>query len=83
MGSEPTDDEEALIDDYLERRQKAVTGQYSPARPRLDKRELARKREALWTVSLLILLIGSVYIFWVLPYQLGSRPVQVKFEKKK
>lgn len=29
---------------------------------------------------LLILLLGSLYVFWVLPFQLGSRPVRVEFE---
>ncbi len=31
---------------------------------------------------LLLLLIGSVYLFWVMPYQRGDRPVQVEFESK-
>ena len=28
---------------------------------------------------LLIVFLGSLYFFWVLPYQLGNRPVQVEF----
>jgi len=28
----------------------------------------------------IILLLASVYLFWVLPHQLGDRPVDVEFE---
>jgi hypothetical protein len=28
-------------------------------------------------------LIAAVYIFWVLPYQLGTKPVVVTFEQPK
>ena len=28
---------------------------------------------------LLLALIATVYIFWILPYQLGPRPVRVEF----
>lgn len=30
---------------------------------------------------LLILLLASLYAFWVLPFQLGPRPVEVEFER--
>jgi len=83
MGTEPIEDEDALIDDYLERRQKAVVSQAPEVRKRIDKREAAKKRETYWALSLLVLLLSSIYIFWVLPYQLGSHPVRVFFENKK
>ncbi|HRI43361.1 MAG TPA: hypothetical protein PLL78_05615 [Fimbriimonadaceae bacterium] len=28
----------------------------------------------------LVLLLVSLYLFWVLPHQLGDRPVKVEFE---
>lgn len=83
MGTEPIEDEDALIDDYLERRQKAAVSQAPEARKRIDKREVAKKRETYWSLTLLVLLLGSVYVFWVLPYQLGTHPVRVYFENKK
>jgi hypothetical protein len=38
-----------------------------------------RRRKERFPWLLLLLLLGSVYLFWGLPYQLGSRPVQVDF----
>ena len=28
----------------------------------------------------IVLLLATVYLFWVLPYQVGDRPVEVEFE---
>lgn len=30
----------------------------------------------------LLALLGTIYIFWVLPYQLGDRPIEVEFANK-
>lgn len=83
MESEPYEDEDALIDDYMERRQKAASSQIQEARRTVSKAEVAKKRETIWALSLLALLIGSIFVFWVLPSQLGTRPVRVYFENKK
>lgn len=29
----------------------------------------------------LVLLLGTIYVFWVLPAQLGDRPVKVQFDE--
>lgn len=44
-------------------------------------RSPARRKPFPWLV--LILLLGSVYAFWILPRQLGDRPVEVEFERAK
>ncbi|HRF59495.1 MAG TPA: hypothetical protein PLH94_06210 [Fimbriimonadaceae bacterium] len=31
----------------------------------------------------LLILIASLYVFWILPMQLGDRPVRVEFDRKK
>ena len=31
----------------------------------------------------LIVFLGTVYLFWILPYQLGDKPVDVEFSDKK
>jgi len=30
----------------------------------------------------LLLLVGAVYFFWVLPYQMGRQPVRVEFHDR-
>lgn len=40
-----------------------------------------RQRRFPWL--LLILLLGSIYVFWIMPYQRGDRPVQVEFATPK
>lgn len=44
----------------------------------VKREEPTGRRSTVWIA--LILLLGSLYVFWVLPAQLGSRPVQVEFE---
>lgn len=83
MGSEPLDEEDALIDDYMERRERAVASQTQEVRRTVDKKEAAKRRETYWALSLFLLLAGSIYLFWILPNQIGSQEVRVKFEKKK
>lgn len=44
----------------------------------LETKQRSQKRFPWWP---LILLIASVYLFWVLPYQRGKQPVRVEFEQ--
>lgn len=44
----------------------------------VKREEPTGRRSTVWIA--LILLLGSLYVFWVLPAQLGRRPVQVEFE---
>ena len=32
---------------------------------------------------LLLVLLGTIYLFWILPIQLGHRPVEIRFPKTK
>lgn len=43
-----------------------------------DRQPTPRKRFP-WLA--LILLLGSIYLFWIYPYQMGDRPVEVEFER--
>jgi len=54
--------------------------QLSPVRSRVVRRRKARRSTA-WIAF--ILLLASIYVFWVLPYQLGSHPVRVEFSQDK
>lgn len=45
----------------------------------VEERQAPAKRRFPWLP--LILLLGSIYLFWILPYQLGDRPVEVEFER--
>lgn len=47
-------------------------------RPR-KRRARPRKRSSAWIA--LVLLLASIYVFWILPYQTGSRPVRVEFSQ--
>ncbi len=47
------------------------------------KRRPARRKPRSTAWIALILLLASIYVFWVLPYQLGSRPVRVEFSQDK
>ena len=38
-----------------------------------------RRKKPPFPWVLLLLLLGSVYLFWILPVQLGPRPIQVDF----
>jgi hypothetical protein len=49
---------------------------------RVAKSSKVAGRNRIWAVILWLLLIGSLLVFWVLPTQLGPRPVQVNFEKR-
>jgi hypothetical protein len=75
------EEEEAAIEEILKRR--------APARePRVQSdalsiKELRAKREVYATLIILALLLGSIYVFWILPGQLGSHPVSVDFGSKK
>ncbi|HXH60151.1 MAG TPA: hypothetical protein VNI20_02205 [Fimbriimonadaceae bacterium] len=44
----------------------------------LETKQRNRKRFPWWPLVLLLL---SIYLFWVLPYQRGDRPVKVEFEQ--
>ena len=49
-----------------------------PVAPGDSPNKSAKKRDKFpWL--LLLIFLGSLYFFWVLPYQLGNRPVQVEF----
>jgi|GEM_PF-4550472 len=83
MGPKPVEDEDALIDQYLERRRQAVVDPIPEVHKRAERRERARRLELYGSLTILALLLASVYVFWVLPYQLGPRPVRVVFESRK
>jgi hypothetical protein len=51
-----------------------------PVRSRTVRRPKKRRSTA-WIAF--ILLLASIYVFWVLPYQLGSHPVRVEFTQDK
>jgi len=38
-----------------------------------------RARKSPWPWVLVLALLGAVYALWILPHQLGSRPVEVEF----
>ena len=42
----------------------------------------APKRKLKFPWLALLVLLGSLYLFWVLPGQLGSKPVEVEFSSK-
>ena len=42
----------------------------------------APKRKPKFPWLALIVLIASIYVFWVLPSQLGDKPVDVEFSSK-
>jgi hypothetical protein len=46
----------------------------------LESRKRDKGRFPWWP---LVLLLASIYLFWVLPYQRGSQPVKVEFEQPK
>ena len=52
---------------------------YSPT-VALESRKRDKGRFPWWP---LVLLLASIYLFWVLPYQRGSQPVKVEFEQPK
>ena len=83
MCPEEWEDEDALIDDYMKRRTQTVPETPQPKRPAVERKEQEARRETYLAIILLALFLGSIYLFWVLPYQLGSHPVRVNFERKK
>jgi hypothetical protein len=44
----------------------------------LESKKRDRRRFPWWP---LLLLLVSIYLFWVLPFQRGGRPVEVEFER--
>jgi len=43
----------------------------------LQSKQRGRRKFPWWP---LVLLLASAYLFWVLPYQVGERPVDIEFE---
>jgi hypothetical protein len=46
----------------------------------LESKKRDRRRFPWWP---LVLIVASIYLFWVLPYQQREREVEVKFEQPK
>jgi cell division septal protein FtsQ len=47
--------------------------------PPAKKAKPAAKAKPRFPWLLLLVLLATVYLFWILPHQLGPRPVQVEF----
>ena len=73
---EPIDEPEEDVSAPERHRPDAIEPESAPVR---RKRSVKRRRSTAWIA--LVLLLASIYVFWVLPYQLGSHPVQVEFSK--
>ena len=43
----------------------------------LESKQRGRRKFPWWP---LVLLVVTAYLFWVLPYQIGDRPIDVEFE---
>ncbi|MCH8979480.1 MAG: hypothetical protein IH945_09615 [Armatimonadetes bacterium] len=43
----------------------------------LESKQRGRRKFPWWP---LVLLLVTAYLFWVLPYQVGDRPIDVEFE---
>ncbi|HEY0868322.1 MAG TPA: hypothetical protein VGE01_13135 [Fimbriimonas sp.] len=50
------------------------------SRPVQGKRPVRRER---FPWLLLLAVLGTIYLFWILPRQIGPKPVQVEFPAEK
>lgn len=69
-------------DSIIEVPQRAVAIYFGPMAKVQQKGSAPKKGKEKYPWLLLLLFLASVYIFWILPYQLGPRPVRVEFAER-